>query len=204
MLSQQRLKALIVVLLGYIVKFLAYGFMTPVVLMTFAALVFVYITVVGPELPFLQYLSFILPIDKRGNASLNADDIMNAFGLLTMAFFVLSVAGGWFLRVLKRTVKRIFEPGSEMDEGNMSSNQNPLSIIKRRLIVSVIVITVIYLVLFAVIPFARMAEGTSYLAMYPLFVVFYIVIMISNVIHIGIDTLSDLVLGWGWSKVVSG
>ncbi len=204
MLSQQRIKGIVVVICGYIVKFMAYGFMTPVVLMTFAALVFVYITLVGPELPFLQYLSFILPIDKRGNASLNGDDIMNAFGLLTMAFFVISVAGGWLLRLLKRVAQRIFQPGSEVEEGNTYSNQNPLSIIKRRLIVSIIVITVIYLVLFAVIPFARMAEGTSYLAMYPLFVVFYIVIMISNVIHIGIDTLSDMVLGWGWATVVSG
>jgi hypothetical protein len=204
MLSRQRLTALTAVVFGYIVKFMAYGFLTPVVLMTFAALVFVYITLAGPELPFLQYLSFMLPIDGRGNASIDGNDIMNAFGLLTMTFFVLSLIGGWLIRILKRVAKRVFEPGSEVDGGNIFSNQNPLASIKRRLIVSSIVITIIYLVLFAVIPLARMAEGTSFLAMYPLFVVFYIVIMVANAIYIGIDTLSDIVLGWAWSKVISG
>jgi len=63
------------------------------------------------------------------------------------------------------------------------------------------VITVIYLVLFAVIPFAKMAEGTSFMSMYPVFIVFYIVIMLSNAIFIGIDSLSNLVLAWGWSQV---
>ena len=204
MLSQQRLTALTAVVFGYIVKFMAYGFLTPVVLMTFTALLFVYITLVGPELPFLQYLSFILPIDRRGNASIDGEDIMNAFGLLTMAFFLLSLIGGWSIRILKRVAKRVFQPESEVEEGNIPSNQNPLASIKRRLIVGSIVITIIYLVLFAVIPFARMAEGTSLLAMYLVFIVFYIVIMVSNVIHIGIDTLSDMVLGWGLARVISG
>ncbi len=204
MLSQQRLTGFAAVIFGYIVKFMAYGFLTPAVLMTFAALMFVYITLVGPELPFLHYLTFLLPIDGRGNASLNGNDIMNAFGLITMAFFVLSVIGGWLLRVLRRAVKRISQPGSEVEEDNIPSNQNVLSILKRRLIGSSIVITVIFLVVFVVIPFARMAEGTSFLGMYPIFVIFYIVAMIANVIYIVVEMFSDVVLGWAWSRVVSG
>ncbi len=198
MLSKQRLTALIAAAFGYLIKFMAYGFLTPVVLMTFAALVFVYITLVGPELPFLKYVSFLLPVDRRGNASINGDDIMNAFGIITMTLFLLSVIGGW----LWRTLKRIVRPESE--EGNSAVNQNPLSSIKRRLIGTSIVITLIYLILFAVIPLARMAEGESSLGLYPVFIVFYIVIMVSNVIHIGIDTLSDVILGLAWPKVING
>ena len=206
MFNQQRLVALAVAACGYTIKFMAYGFLTPVVLLTFAALMFAYITLVGPEVPFFQYLSPILPVDARGNASIDEDDIMKAFGFLTMTFFVLSLAGGWLIRVLKRVAKRIFQTESEVEaeEGNIPSNQNPLSSAKRRLIVGSIVITIVFLALFAVIPFARMAEGTSSLAMYLLFAVFYIIAMVSNAFYIGIDSLSDLALGWAWSRVLRG
>ncbi len=198
MLSKQRLTALVAAAFGYLIKFTAYGFLTPVVLMTFAALVFVYVTLVGPELPFLKYVSFLLPVDRRGNASINGDDIMNAFGIITMVLFVVSVIGGWLWRALKRIVR------PESEEGNGAVNQNPLSSIKRRLIGSSIVITLIYLVLFAVIPLARMAEGARSRGLYPVFIVFYIVIMVSNAIHIGIDTLSDVILGWAWTRMING
>ncbi len=206
MLSQQRLTGILTAVFGYVIKFMAYGFLTPVVLMTFAALLFVYITLVGPELPFLRYVSFLLPIDGRGNATINGNDIMNAFGLITMLFFVLSVIGGWLLRVLKRVARRVVQPGSGVgiEEGSIFSNQNPLTSLKRRLIAGSIVITVIYLVLFAVIPFARMAEGTSSGTMYVVFVIFYIAAMISNAVYVGIDSLSGLVLGWAWARVLSG
>ncbi len=203
--NQQRLVPFIVAALGYAVKFTAYGILTAAVLMTFAALMFVYITLVGPEVPFIRYLSFVLPVDARGNASINGDDIMRVYGLFTLVLFGLSVAGGWLVRIIKRTARRIFQPEAE-DASEESSvlNQNPLSSAKRRLLVSSIVITVIYLIVFIAIPSARMAEGTSNWAMYPIFVVFYIIAMISNAIYIGIDSLSDLMLGWGWSKALGG
>ncbi len=206
MLSQQRLVALIIAALGYVIKFIAYNFLTPAVLLSFAALMFTYITFVGPEIPFLQYLSFMLPIDARGNASIDENDIMKAFGLLTLVLFGLSVIGGWLIRLLKRSAGRIFQPDIEAgaDENMVPASQNPFSSAKRRLIIGSIVITIIYLVLFIAIPFARMAEGTSSLAMYPLFAVFGVIAIISNAIYIGIDLLSDIVLGWAWSRVLSG
>jgi hypothetical protein len=205
MLSQQRSVALIVAGLGYAIKFMAYGFLTPVVLLTFATLMFTYITLVGPELPFLQYFSFLLPIDGRGNASIDENDIMRAFGILTMAFFVISLVGGWFLRMLKRAAKRLFQPTAEVgpEEGSILVNQNPLSYGKRRLIISSIVIAVFFLIVFVAIPFARMAEGTSFMTMYPVFAVFGVIALVANALHIGVDVLSDVVLGWAWSRVLS-
>jgi hypothetical protein len=204
MFSQQRLTALAAAAFGYLIKFMAYGFLTPVVLMTFAALVFTYITLAGPELPFLRQLAFLPSIDWRGNATITGEDIMNAFGLLTAVLFILSVLGGWAFRLLKRTVRRVLRPEEDVNEVEAPANQNPLSSLKRRLIGSSLVITVIYLVLFAVIPFARMAEGSSFLGMYAVFIVFYIVILISNAIYIGIDTLSSVIVGWAWTKVLNG
>lgn len=203
--NQQRLVALLVAVLGYAIKFIAYNFLTPVILLSFAALMFAYITLVGPEMPFLRYLSFLLPVSGRGNASINEEDIMKVYGFLTMALFVLSVAGGWLIRVLTRAVKRAFQ--SELEGGAADSvpvSQNLLSSGKRRLLISNIAIAIIYLIVFAVIPFARMAEGTNFLAMYPLFVVFGVIAVVSNAIYIGIDSLSEFVLGWAWARVLSG
>jgi len=204
MLNQQRLAALSAAAFGYVVKFMAYSIFTAAVLMTFAALMTAYIILVGPEMPFLQYLSFVLPIDARGNASIDGDDIMRVYGLLAMALFVLSVTGGWLMRVLKRAAKQIFqsEPEVESESGNIPASRNLLSSSKRRLIVSSVVITTIYLVLFLVIPSADMAEGTSFLTMYAVFAVFYVIALATNAIYIGIDGLSDMVLGWAWSRVL--
>jgi hypothetical protein len=200
MSNQQRLVALLVAACGYIIKFIACNFLTPVVLLSFAALMFTYITLVGPEVPFLRYFSSLLPIDGRGNASINEDDIMKAFGLLTMAFFLLSMIGGWLVRVLRR----IFQPAETgLDEKNASASQSPVSSIRRRLIPGSIVIVIIFLIVFISIPFARMAEGTSFLAMYPLFAVFGVIALVSNAIYIGVDSLSDVVLGWAWTRVLS-
>lgn len=199
--NQQRLTALVIAVFGYAIKFVAYNFLTPVVLLSFAALMFTYITFVGPEIPFLQYVSFLLPIDGRGNASIDEDDIMKAFGALTLVFFLLSVIGGWLLRILKR----VFRPAEAgIDENSASTNQNPISCAKRRLIPGSIGIIIVFLIVFIAIPFARMAEGTSFLAMYPLFAIFGVIAMVSNAIYIGVDILSDIVLGWAWTRVLSG
>lgn len=200
MSNQQRLVALLVAACGYIIKFIACNFLTPVVLLSFAALMFTYITLVGPEVPFLRYFSSLLPIDGRGNASINEDDIMKAFGLLTMSFFLLSVIGGWLVRVLKP----IFQPAEAgTDEKNTSASQSPVSSVRRRLIPGSLVIVIIFLIVFISIPFARMAEETSFLAMYPLFAVFGVIALVSNAIYIGVDSLSDIVLGWAWPRVLS-
>jgi hypothetical protein len=206
MLSQQRSVGIAAAVVGYVIKFTACSFLTPVILITFGALMFIYLTLVGPEMPFLKYLAFLLPIDGRGNATLDENDILNAFGLLTMAFFLLSVAGRWFLRLLKRVARRILRPESEVEaeEASLLPNQNPLTSLKRRLIVGSVVITLIYLVLFIVIPSARLAEGTSVLWMYAIFALFYAITMVANAFYTGIDILSDMVLGWGWSRVISG
>src|SRR5512138_3924744 len=141
MLSQQRSVGIAAAVIGYVIKFTACSFLTPVILITFGALMFIYLTVIGPEMPFLQYLSFLLPIDGRGNATLDGNDILNAFGVVTMAFFLVSVAGRWLLRVLKRVAKRVLRPESEFEaeEAGLLPNQNPLTSLKRRLIVGTIV-----------------------------------------------------------------
>ncbi len=120
--NQQRTVSLFVTAFGYVVKFIACGFMTPVVLMTFAALVSSYLIIGGPEIPFLKYLSFLFPIDRRGNASINEDDIMRAYGLLTMALFVVFAAGQWLVRFLKRAAKRVFQPEAVVDEAPPASS----------------------------------------------------------------------------------
>lgn len=205
MSNQQRFAGITAVVFGYIVKFMAYSVLTTAVLMTFAALVAAYIIMLGPEVPFLQYLAFMLPVDARGNATIDEDDIMQVYGMISIVLFVLSIAGGWLMSVLKRIIRQMFQPDEgESEPESILPNQNLLSSGKRKLIVASILITAIYSVLFIAIPFARMAQGTSHMSMYLVCVFFYIVALISNAIYTVVDSLSELALGWGWAKVLNG
>ena len=87
MLNQQRFVTLIAGAIGFVVKYIAYGFLTPVVLITFAALMFAYLNIVGNELPFFQYYSFLLPTRADGTAHLDENDILGFYNALTALFF---------------------------------------------------------------------------------------------------------------------
>lgn len=201
MANQQRLVALIVAALGYVVKYIAYNFLTPVVLMTFAAVMFAYLTYVGSELPFFNYYSFLLPIDETGRAHLDENDIMRFFNILTVLFFLFSIIVGWVWQLLRQAKKRIFASELEAD-GTASVSPTLFSSLKRRFIINSIVISAVYLAVFAGIPFAKMENETSPFSGYLVFIVFYIIALVSNAIFVGVDSLSNLMLGWAWPRVL--
>ena len=187
---------------GYLVKYFAYNFLTPVVLITFAALMFVYITLVGPEIPFYKYISFLFPNDYRGNATIDEEDIMRAFNLLTFVFFIFSIVGGWLLRLFKRAKEQMLGSEEQIQAAGAAvpASRSWLATIKRRFIINSLAITVVYLVVFIAIPLAGFSEGTSPWQPYLIFIVFYVIAMVSDTIYIGIDSLSNAMLGWAMSN----
>jgi hypothetical protein len=190
--------------LGYLVKYIAYGFLTPVILLTFSAFVFDYIAIQGPELPFLQYFTSILPINSGGTMHLNTDDIMLGYGSLTTALFLLSIIGKGLMRILGYLKERTFpsDAKNDSDGEEVLSGQTLLShTIKRRLIISSIVITAVFAVSIIVIPFAPLAKGESKLTWYVIFIVFYVIALIFNAIYTGIDSLSDKMFRWTTSNI---
>jgi hypothetical protein len=201
--NENPIMSYIAIIAGYVVKYIAYGFLTPVVLLTFAALIFDYITIAGSEMPFLKYFAFTVPANSGGTTHLNADDIMKGYGSITTVLFLLSIIGSLLSRMSRYIKKRIFHPNDkeETNEGNASSEQKPPFGIRRRLIISSIVITTTYATLFIVLPFAPMSKGTSFLTGYVIFIIFYLIALISNSIYIGIDSLSNKLIGWAASNI---
>ncbi len=196
--NQRVLVNLAVGAVGCLVKYIAYNFFTPVVLLTFAAVATAYIMVAGPQVPFLQYVSFLLPIDRSGNANIDGSDVLRLYNGLTGIFFVLSLIGSGAMWLLRRVRSQMLpgEPGAQPLPQGSSPTRYWLSVLKGRLVIGSLVISMIYLVLFLVLPAARLSEGTSLGTMYVICVVFYGIALVSNAIYVGIDTLSNGVLGW--------
>jgi hypothetical protein len=179
---------------AYVVKYIAYGFLTPAILLTFAAIVFDYIAIAGPELPFLRYFSSLMPATSGEAIHFNTDDLMLGYGSLTTGLFLLSILGNGLLRLIRslkeRTAPQDAKTGTEGDEA--TPDRTPLlQPVKRRLIISSIVITAIFAVSLISIPFAPLGEGENPLAWYVIFIVIYIIALISYAIYAVIDSVSD-------------
>jgi len=190
--------------LGYLVKYISYGFLTPVILLSFSSLVFGYIALFGPELPFLRYFASVLPINSDGTTHLNTDDIMVGYGSITTALFLLSIIGSGLMSILRR-FKEQSSPSDPLDSTDNSEAPSVhsalLKPIKRRLIISSIVIIVIFAISLIAIPFAPLAGGESKVTWYVILIIFCIIALISNAIYTVIDSLSDKMFGWTASNL---
>lgn len=162
---------------AYVLKYLAYGFLTYSVLSTFTATMIIYTTIWGSDIPFLQHLSFIIPIDIEGNASLDADDIMRAFSFLTLIFLVI-------IEVSKAIKGKVVPSSKEPDQ----EIRNPLL---RGMMPTFIIITLIFVITALVLPFSDLAEGTSLFAMYGVVTLFYVMAVVSGVIYTVINNKAE-------------
>jgi hypothetical protein len=190
--------------LGYLVKYISYGFLTPVILLSFSALVFGYIAFFGPELPFLRYFASVLPINSDGTTHLNTDDIMLGYGSITTALFLLSITGSGLMSILRRFKKQSSpsDPLEGTDNLEAPSAQAAfLKPVKRRLIISSIVIALIFASSLIAIPFAPLAVGESKASWYVILIILCVIALISNAIYTVIDSLSDKMFGWTGSNI---
>lgn len=195
MSNQASLAYFIRVALAYLIRWVAYNIFTATILTVFSALVFIYITVIGPEVPFLQHIAFLIPNNSRQGVTLDENDILRLYSTLATILFVLSIIGRKLREALER--RRKHSTPIEQEEASDGDVVHPLRSVfqytKRRFITSSLVITFVYLVAFIVIPSARMAAGENAMTLYPIFVIFYIIAMISNTLYIGIDSLANIV-----------
>lgn len=179
------------VVFAYGLKYLAYGFLTLAVLPTFTATMIIYTTIWGSDLQFLQYLSFILPIDAEGNAHLVADDIMRVFSLLTLVILVFFEAA--------RTIKRRLRPSRGEESG-----QGIRDILVKYLKPSFIIITIIFVITALILPFSDLAGDTSLTGMYGLVAFFYVMAIVSNAIYTVLNNRAERILGKANSKIRVG
>lgn len=178
--------------LGYLMKLFAYYFLSGMVLLTLTAFIAAYIIIIGPEMPFLKYFSFILPTDENGTVSMGTSDFMRLYNFMTLALFLLSTIG----RRVMLSVKRLLQ--SSDDDDRLVEDEPPIRDtfwqIKRRFFVNSLIITGIYMVSFFAFPFANLAEGTSLLLPYAILATFYIFAMMSNVLYVLLDSASNNIL----------
>ena len=183
---------------GFLLKYSAYNFLTGVVLLCFTALAFAYITFIGPRVSFLKYLAFLLPVDSQGTATLGASDILRVFSILSLIFMILAITG----TTLMSGLRKVISPAHPADGADNSGPANTRSIRQliragtRRFIIGCAAITLFFLAAFIAIPYARLAEGTSPVAMFALFGFFYLLALVSSGVYILIDVVSDGLLDW--------
>jgi hypothetical protein len=188
---------------SFVINYLAFGFLTPVILLTLTAIVFSYTAITGPELPFMSHFNSIMPINSGKSIRLNGDDIMRGYYIVTTALFVLSVIGAQLKRFLRRLEKRTSsldaEETSDVNEAlpNRSLFSQPIN--KRRLIIMSIVLTAIFVFSIIMIPFAHLAEGESKVTWYVIFAILWVIVLISNGIYVVIRCLSDKLYDWATS-----
>lgn len=184
---------------GFMLKYMAYNFLTPVVLLTFAALVVAQIALVGPEIPFYEYFAALLP-DRLEveNVHIDESDIMTFYNLVTLVIFVLSMAGKWLIRLLVRAYKQVFQPDLEAQSNGDNAPPSPSLVARlaRRLLINSLVLTAVYGFAFIAVPVLPMSDGSGPTSTLLVFGIFYLIAMIANAIYVVVDSLSDSVIGW--------
>jgi len=203
--NQSRVTAIMLIGLGYVLKFISYSFLTAVVLIGFTGLVFIYINVVGTDMSVLKYFGFLLPLDANGSGSITEKDIMRVYGVLSMGLFGVSVLCDWLKRWIKRS-RAGSEPANmevNVEGEGVQAPRRRLPNILKRILISSVLITLIYVAVFVVIPSAPMATGENPLLLYPIMIVFLIIALIANVIFIGIDTAANKLINLGLSNLIN-
>jgi len=185
-------------LFGFLLKYAAYNFLTGVVLLCFTALAFAYITFIGPRVSFMKYLSFLIPVDSQGTATIGASDILRVFSLLSLIFMILAMMGATFLRGLRKLISPGSHAGVVENSGplNTPSIRQSIRAGTRRFITGCAAITLFFLAAFIAIPRARLAVGTGPVVMFALFGFFYLLALVSNGVYILVDVVSDGLLDW--------
>lgn len=178
--------------LGYLIKYFAYYFLTGMVLLTFAILLAGYLNSIGPEMPFLEYFSFILPKNQRDSGSWGERDLMRLYSFISTMFFLLSIIGKWIILLAKRLLR------PNQDEGRLVQNtlaiNRTFSQILRRILINGLIITAIHTVSFFVFPFATLPDEPNPEVIYVIFAVFYLFAMMANIVYVLLDTVSQKIL----------
>ncbi len=185
-------------LLGLVLKYFAYNFLTAAVLLVFSALAFAYINFFGPRVAFASYLAFLFPMDSRGTTTVSASDILRAYSFLSLSFMLLSMTG----RAVRRGLRRGGLPAPQAEGGE---NSGPAGIQfprvsfhagARQILFGCFAITLCFLPAFFAIPFARMAEGSNRTALVAVFGFFYLLAIVATGVYTGIEVVADLILDW--------
>jgi len=187
---------------SYLIGGSGYFFLTATILLTFGVLVFDYISILGPEMPFLKYFSFLVPSGSTENIHIDEGDMMWAYSLLSVVLYLLSLAGKGFVRLLKRLFHLTGDAGNA-EEDNIGIGhlvKRAATAFLRNLLISSVVILLVFITAFIALPFTPMEDGSSLGLMYLIFGFFLVIDLLSNVVFLAIDGASGLLQEWANSQ----
>lgn len=190
-------------LLGWGIKYVSCGLLTFVLLMCFAALVFVQIALWGPDVRWLGSLARVLPpgMFARAMAAGDRGAPVDLGAVLSRVYWATSLtltalAALW--RLLKRWrsgAPLAHEPVSIADGLSLKPVAQHVRIhAKRRFLPGLAAVSTIFAAAFIAIPHARMATGSSHAGMAFVFIVLYLLALAMTAAYIGIGIAADLVL----------
>jgi hypothetical protein len=183
---------------GFMVNWFGYGFLTFPILIVLSVLLFDYITLFGPQMPFLRYLAWLPGLSSDSDVQVNGDYILLGFSLLSTAFWGLSKLVRTLVAAVRRRLGREVPPeGGQVAappaRPTLASLARPFL---RRRLVAFLSITGVFLVTFIVLPSAKLAHRSDLIGLYLVFFVFYLIAVGSVATHVLIDGASRLLLEW--------
>jgi len=187
-------------LLGWGVKYVSCGMLTFVLLLCFAALVFVQVALWGSDISWLAPVFKFLPADmqKSGTHELHADDI-SAFLMhvwLGLSLVLTALSAVWrLIRRVRSGALLAAVPVSVADGLTLNTPAQHARIhAKRRFLLGLGVVSAIFAAAFIAIPHARMAAGATHGDMVFVFIVFYVLALVLTAAHVGVGIMADKIL----------
>ena len=187
-------------LLGWGIKYVSCGMLTFVLLMCFAALVFVQIALWGSDVWWLEYLFKFVPQDmlKSGTHELHTDDISAFLTRFWLGLSLVLTALSAVWRLFKRTrsgAPLASAPVSIANGLNLKPAAQHVRIhAKRRFLLGLGLVSAIFACAIIAIPHARMAAGSSHADMVFVFVVLYIFALVMTAAYVGLGIAADKIL----------
>ena len=159
---------------GYLVRLVAFGFLTWTVVATFCLLVMSYVAIWGSKVPFMKYIL------SDGDGNIEVSEIMYAYGVLTIILMIITETVRAILKFVRRTTDR------EPEKVNRRTYfYEHISQVK--------LITVIFLFTVLAVFSGGMINGSSFekigVSMF-----FYIIAVVNSKIFMIIDNFADRIL----------
>jgi len=162
---------------GYGLRYISYSFLAGAVLPTFTALMIIFLTIIGPELPLPDSFSYTYRSEFSRGIKLDETDIMRIYGILSMVTFVL-------LEGFRAGVGKI------RDLMGIDQRERQSHSILRPLFITSLIISFFFASAVVALPSADLAEDTSLTSFYWIVAGFYAVAMVSNTIFTTLNWLA--------------
>lgn len=161
----------ILMIIPLFIRYISYSALVPVVLISLSVLLIITSTIFG-NLNFvnLTFFSFINPIFGKNSYSISEKEIMQIFGFLSLMFWILSF-------IIKKILEFILKRKIQIS-------------LKKKIYYYSIPITIIFIVALICVPIIKMSEDQNRYDFIPIIAIFYLITIISLIIHITLNHFS--------------